>query len=60
MQKAPGNTQRGNADPKRRKGRKQPKEYTQIPTRRRYQKQFKGENPENRKTVERGGDVKVN
>ena len=38
MQKAPGNTQRGNADPKRRKGRKQPKEYTQIPTRRRYQK----------------------
>ena len=37
-----------------------PKEETQIPIRRSYQKQSKGDNPENRKPVERGGDVKVN
>ena len=46
--------------PRRRKDQGQPKEETQIPRRRNYQKEFTGENPENRKTVERGGDVKVN
>ena len=33
---------------------------TQIPRRRNFQKQPKEENPENRKTTERGGGVKVN
>ena len=46
--------------PRRRKHQEQPNEKTQIPRRRNYQKYFKGKNPENRKTVERSGDVKVN
>ena len=46
--------------PRRRKHQEQPKEKSQITRRRNYQKKSKGKNPENRKTVERGGDVKVN
>ena len=45
---------------RRRKHQEPPKEKMQIPRRRSYQEQSKVENPENRKTVERGGDVKVN
>ena len=45
---------------RRRKHQEQPEVKTQIPRRRNYQKQSKGKNPENRKTVERGGGVKVN
>ena len=59
-QKAPGTTQEKTQIPRRRKDQEQPKEKTQIPRRRNYEKQSKEENPENRKTVERGGDVKVN
>ena len=46
--------------PRRRKHQEQRKEKTQIPRCRNYQKQSKGKNPKKRKTVERGGGVKVN
>ena len=45
---------------RRRKHQKQPKEKTPGPKTQKLPEKIQGENPENRKTVERGGGVKVN
>ena len=59
-QKAPGNTQRENADPKTQKRSEATQGVNSTPYTQRVSREIQGGNPENRETVERGGDVKVN
>ena len=59
-QKAPGTTQRENADPKTQKRSAATQGVNSTPYTQRVSREIQGGNPENRETVERGGDVKVN
>ena len=55
-----GTTQRENADPKTQKRSEATQGVNSTPYTQKVPGEIQGGNPENRKTVERGGDVKVN